>query len=87
MGGVGHLSHDDALRLGAVGPTARASNVDRDIRRDDPCLAYADLDFKVITDDHCDVFGRTVVRVLELMESYKLIRQIIDKMPDGPVAR
>ena len=85
LGGVGSLSHDDAVRLGAVGPTARASNVDRDMRRDDPCLAYKDLSFKVITDNHNDVFGRTLVRVGELMESYQLIRQIIDKMPEGPV--
>jgi membrane-bound hydrogenase subunit alpha len=85
LGGVGSLSHDDAVKLGAVGPTARASNVDRDMRRDDPCLAYKDLSFKVITDTHNDVFGRTLVRVGELMESYQLIRQIIDKMPDGPV--
>jgi NADH-quinone oxidoreductase subunit D len=85
LGGVGSISRDDCLRLGTVGPTARASNVDRDLRRDDPCLAYKDLSFKVITDNHCDVFGRTLVRVGELMESYQLIRQIIDKMPSGPV--
>jgi NADH-quinone oxidoreductase subunit D len=64
---VGALSHETAVRLGAVGPTARASKVDRDLRRDDPCLAYQDLKFKVVTDDHCDVFGRTLVRVGELM--------------------
>jgi NADH-quinone oxidoreductase subunit D len=85
LGGVGSLSHDDAVRLGAVGPTARASNVDRDMRRDDPCLAYKDLSFKVITDNHNDVFGRTLVRVGELMECYSMIRQIIDKMPAGEV--
>ena len=85
LGGVGRLSNEDAVKLGAVGPTARASKVDRDMRRDDPCLVYKDLSFKVITDDHNDVFGRTLVRVGELMESYQMIRQIIDKMPDGPV--
>jgi len=68
-----------------VGPTARASKVDRDMRRDDPHLAYPELQFKVAVDDHCDVFGRTVVRVLELMESYSLIRQVIAKMPAGEV--
>jgi membrane-bound hydrogenase subunit alpha len=86
LSGVGALSHEDALKLGAVGPTARASNVDRDIRRDDPYAAYKDLSFKVITDGHNDVYGRTIVRVLELMESYKMIRELIAKMPDGPVA-
>jgi membrane-bound hydrogenase subunit alpha len=85
LSGVGALSHDDALKLGAVGPTGRASNVDRDVRRDDPYAAYKDLSFKVITDTHNDVYGRTIVRVLELMESYKIIRQIVAQIPDGPV--
>jgi NADH-quinone oxidoreductase subunit D len=55
------------------------------MRRDDPCLAYPELQFKVAVDDHCDVFGRTVVRVLELMECYSLIRQLVAKMPAGEV--
>ncbi|MFA4905700.1 MAG: NADH-quinone oxidoreductase subunit C [Candidatus Margulisiibacteriota bacterium] len=86
LSGVGKLSKEDALRLGAVGPTARASGVARDIRKDDPYAAYGELDFKVITDDHCDVFGRTVVRLGELMESYSIIRQVIKNLPDGPIA-
>ena len=85
LSGVGVLSHDDAIRLGAVGPTARASGVDRDIRRDDPYAAYGELSFKVITDNHNDVYGRTLVRVGELMESYSMIRQILSKLPEGPV--
>jgi NADH-quinone oxidoreductase subunit D len=85
LSGVGRISHDDAMRLGAVGPTARASSVDKDVRRDDPYIAYKDLSFKVITDNHDDVYGRTLVRVGELMESYKMVRQLIEKMPDGPV--
>jgi len=85
LAGVGHLSHDDAVRFGSVGPTARASGVDRDIRRDDPYLAYGQLEFQVVTDDHQDVFGRTLVRVGELMQSYRMIRQLVATMPDGPV--
>jgi NADH-quinone oxidoreductase subunit D len=85
LSGVGALSHKDAVRLGAVGPTGRASNVDRDVRRDDPYAAYKDLSFKVITDTHNDVYGRTLVRVGELMECYKMIRQIVAQIPDGPV--
>ena len=85
MAGVGKLSHDDALRLGAAGPVARAAGVDKDVRRDDPYAAYADIPFNVITDDHADVFGRTVVRVKELMECFKIIRTALDNMPDGPV--
>ena len=85
LSGVGFLSKADAIRLGAVGPTSRASGVDRDMRRDDPYAAYGELSFKVITDDHCDVFGRTLVRVGELMETYSMIRQLVAKLPEGPI--
>jgi NADH-quinone oxidoreductase subunit D len=85
LSGVGFLSHDDAVKLGAVGPTARASGVDRDTRRDDPYAAYADVEFKVITENHCDVYGRTVVRLKELLESYSIIRQLLAKLPEGPI--
>jgi len=86
LSGVGLLNHEDALRLGAVGPTARASAVDRDLRRDDPYAAYREVSFKVITDNHNDVYGRTLVRVGELMECYGIIRQLLKQMPDGPIA-
>jgi membrane-bound hydrogenase subunit alpha len=85
LSNVGILSYDDAVHLGAVGPTARASGVDRDTRRDDPYAAYGELTFNVITDKHCDVYGRAVVRLGELMESYKMIRQLLANMPDGPI--
>jgi NADH-quinone oxidoreductase subunit D len=85
LSGVGVMSRDDALRLGAVGPTARASSVDRDVRRDDPYAAYDKVSFKVITSDHNDVYGRTLVRVGELMESYAMVRQLLADMPDGPL--
>jgi membrane-bound hydrogenase subunit alpha len=85
LSGVGKLSHDDAVRLGALGPTGRASGTKGDVRKDDPYAAYDKVDFNVISDDHCDVYGRAVVRVLELMESYKIIRQVIKDLPDGPV--
>jgi membrane-bound hydrogenase subunit alpha len=86
LSGVGKLTHEDAKRLGAVGPQARASNVDRDARRDDPYAIYPELSFKVITSDQCDVYGRTLVRVGELMESYSIIRQVLKQMPDGPLS-
>lgn len=86
LSGVGIISYDNAVRLGTVGPTARASGINQDVRRDDPYIAYGELDFNVITDNHNDVYGRTLVRVKELMESYKMIRQIIKNMPDGPIS-
>jgi len=83
---VGYLSKTDAEVLGAVGPTSRASGLDRDVRRDDPYAAYGDVQFKVCLDDHCDVYGRVLVRVGELMESYSIIRQLLKNIPDGPIA-
>ena len=67
--GVGRMSKEEALKYGAVGPTARASGVDYDVRRDDPYLAYAEVPWNVITDTNGDVYGRTRVRIGELWES------------------
>lgn len=83
---IGYMSKADAEFLGAVGPTARACGVDRDVRRDDPYAAYGDVQFKVCVDTHCDVYGRVLVRVGELMESYSIIRQLMKNMPEGPIA-
>jgi NADH-quinone oxidoreductase subunit D len=85
LSGVGVLLPEDAVRLGAVGPTGRASGVDRDVRRDDPYAAYAGIPFKVPTSTHNDVYGRAVVRLLELMESYQMIRRMLKDMPSGPL--
>ena len=86
LSGVGRLSRENALRLGAVGPVLRAAGVPRDVRRDDDASeVYSELDFNVVTDTHADVYGRTVVRVRELMESYKIIRQLIKQLPEGPI--
>jgi len=84
--GVGVVPKDAAEELGAVGPTARASGIACDIRRDDPYAAYAELSFEVVTDDHCDVYGRTVVRIKEILESCRIIRQAVKELPDGPIA-
>jgi len=86
LSGVGYLSKNEVLSLGAVGPAARASGIARDTRKDDPYAAYAQLDFKVVTDEHCDVYGRTLVRVGELMETYSMIRQALARMPAGEIA-
>ena len=86
LSNVGYISLDDVKRLGTVGPTARASGLSMDVRRDDPYAAYKEVPFSVITDTHCDVYGRTLVRVGELMESYKIIRYVLQNLPDGPIA-
>jgi NADH-quinone oxidoreductase subunit D len=86
LSNVGRISLDDVRRMGTVGPTARASGLDFDVRRDDPYAAYDEVPFNVITDTHCDVYGRALVRLGELMESYKIIRYVIQNLPDGPIA-
>ncbi len=86
LAGVGFLAHADALALGTIGPTGRASGVNVDVRRDDPYLAYNELDFEVVTDTHNDVYGRVLVRVGELMQAYRMLRQLVAKIPDGPIA-
>lgn len=82
---VGYLSPEDAVRMGAVGPTGRASKITRDARAEDPYAAYGEVDFKVVSDDHCDVYGRALVRVGELMEAYSIIRQLLAKLPSTPL--
>ena len=82
--GVGTLTKEQALALGTVGPTARASGVPYDIRRDDPHLAYAEVPWKVVTDTNGDVYGRTLVRIGELQESLSIIRYCLENLPEGP---
>ena len=82
---VGRLSPDDARRWCTVGPTARASGVPIDVRRDDPYAAYDRLDWQVHVDDGCDVFAKAKVRCLETLESCKMIKQAIRDLPRGPI--
>lgn len=83
--GVGKLPKEDALRFNVTGPVARAADIDKDVRRDDPYAAYGDISFNVITETDADVLARTKVRLRELMESFGIIRQILKNMPDGPI--
>ena len=84
--GVGVLSKEDAIKYAVTGPTARGSGVAIDVRRDDPYAAYGDLDWKVITQPEGDVFAKAVVRLLEVLESIKMIKEAVNKLPDGPIA-
>lgn len=86
LSNVGKLSHEDALRFGAVGPVARAANIIDDVRSTEPYAAYAEIPFKPITDTHADVFGRTAVRILEMLESINIIFFCIKNIPDGDIA-
>ncbi len=77
---VGILSKEDIINYGAVGPTARASGIAIDVRKDDPYAAYPLVNWKVITSEGCDVFAKAEVRLLELYESVSIIDQCLDKM-------
>ncbi len=81
--GVGRLSADDVIKYGAVGPVARAAGVVNDIRITEPYGAYKDMPLKAVTDSNADVYGRTVVRILEMGESLNIIRFCLENMPDG----
>jgi NADH-quinone oxidoreductase subunit D len=83
--GIGVLSKEDAINLSVTGPLARASGVVRDLRKDEPYLAYPDFDFKVICADGCDCYARYLVRMDEMMESIKIIHQAVENLPSGPV--
>jgi len=83
--GVGVLTKSEAIDWCVVGPTARASGVDIDVRRDDPYGAYDRVNFNVIVEKEGDVFAKTVVRIKELYESIRIIRQCLDKMPKGEI--
>lgn len=84
--GVGVLSKEDGVKYAVTGPTARGSDIAIDARYDDPYAAYGDLDWKVITRPEGDVFAKAVVRLLEIFEAIKMIRQAVKKIPKGPIA-
>ena len=84
--GVGTLSKEDGVKYAVAGPTARGSDIAIDARRDDPYAAYDDLDWNVITRPEGDVFAKAVVRLLEVLEAIKIIREAAKKIPKGPIA-
>ncbi len=83
--GVGILSKEEAINRGATGPVARASGVTRDLRKDEPYLAYADFDFQVCCARGGDCYARYLVRMAEMEESLKIIEQAIENLPSGPI--
>ncbi len=84
--GIGTMTRSQADVLGTVGPTARASNVYRDIRVEAPYAAYADFPVKIILDERGDLEARFVVRIKELFESYRIVREILDSLPEGELS-
>lgn len=85
LSGTGVITPEDARDFCVVGPTARGSGIDIDVRRDHPFAAYDELDFEVCVEQGCDIWARTLVRIRETIQSIKMVRQLLDQMPDGPV--
>jgi Ni,Fe-hydrogenase III large subunit len=81
--GIGVMSRSQAEVLGTVGPTARASNVTRDVRVEAPYGAYADYPINITLDERGDLEARFVVRIKELFESCRIIREILNTLPPG----
>lgn len=86
LGGMGYLSPEEAHALGCVGPMARASGIDIDVRRDAPYSAYPELGFVPIVETSCDSWARVAVRCKELHQSINIIKQAADKIPGGEIA-
>ncbi len=83
--GNGVISADDAIDIGITGPALRGSGVDWDLRRDNPYSGYEKYQFKVPVGENCDTFDRYKVRLVEMREACKIVRQALDKLKPGPV--
>ncbi|MEN9801580.1 MAG: NADH-quinone oxidoreductase subunit [Actinomycetota bacterium] len=81
--GVGVITADEALALGTSGPILRSTGVAWDLRRDQPYLRYEDVEFDVIVGTYGDAFDRYAIRLNEIRESMRIVRQILDRMPQG----
>lgn len=85
LDGVGYISKEDAIDLGFTGPNLRASGVSFDLRRATPYLQYDKIDFEVPVFNEGDCLARYFVRTDEARESVKILRQVLDTLPEGPV--
>ncbi|MGH9224711.1 MAG: NADH-quinone oxidoreductase subunit D [Acidimicrobiales bacterium] len=81
--GVGTITFDECMALGLTGPILRSTGVPWDIRKDQPYLAYDQVDFDVITGSYGDTFDRYAIRLNEIRESHKIVQQCLDMMPKG----
>jgi NADH dehydrogenase I D subunit len=82
---VGVISKEDALKYSITGPSLRASGVDHDLRRDRPYYVYPELDFDVVVGSNGDVYDRYLVRLEEMRQSVRILKQCNDRIPNGPL--
>jgi NADH-quinone oxidoreductase subunit D len=83
--GVGVISAEDAIDLGVSGPSLRGCGVNWDLRRDNPYSGYENYDFEVSVQDGGDTWARYLVRLKEMRESCKIVRQALDRLKPGPI--
>lgn len=83
--GIGVITAEEAIDWGLTGPCLRGSGVNVDLRRDNPYSGYETYDFEVPVEPEGDVWARFKVRMRELYESYKIIRQALDRLKPGPI--
>ena len=83
--GVGYISAEDAINWGLTGPMARASGLSWDLRKAEPYAAYSQVEFDIPTQKEGDTYARYLVRVEEMRQSARIIRQTLDKMPGGEI--
>lgn len=81
--GVGVLSKEDAVDYGVAGPSGRASGWACDLRKTNPYSIYSELDFEQVVLDGCDSFDRYLVRLKEIVQSCKILEQLVDNIPEG----
>ena len=85
MAGIGAISKADAIATGCAGPILRSAGVDYDVRKDYPYSAYPEFDFDVPVGTTGDCYDRYLVRIEEMKQSVRILRQAIEKLPAGPV--
>jgi NADH-quinone oxidoreductase subunit D len=81
--GIGVLSREDVINMGLTGPMLRGSGVDWDLRRDMPYGGYENYDFEIPVATEGDCYGRYLLRMQEMRQSVRIIRQAMDNLPDG----
>jgi NADH-quinone oxidoreductase subunit D len=85
MAGIGVMTREDAIATGCVGPIARACGLDYDVRKDYPYSVYPELEFDVPVGTTGDCLDRYLVRIEEMKQSIKILRQCLKQIPDGPI--
>jgi NADH-quinone oxidoreductase subunit D len=85
MADVGVISKEDAIAYGVTGPNLRGSGVPRDLRKDNPYLGYEKYDFDVPIAEEGDCYARYQIRMEEMRQSIRIIRQVLDTIPQGPI--